>query len=50
VLCRGDVVVSGKPVQAVVGHVGIEVSSLKGSQGFYRALLGALGFKVVMDS
>jgi catechol 2,3-dioxygenase-like lactoylglutathione lyase family enzyme len=37
-------------VGAVVGHVGVEVSSLKRSRGFYDVLLGALGFKVIMDS
>jgi catechol 2,3-dioxygenase-like lactoylglutathione lyase family enzyme len=42
--------VSRGKVQAVVGHVGIEVSSLRGSKKFYRALLGGLGFRVIMDS
>jgi catechol 2,3-dioxygenase-like lactoylglutathione lyase family enzyme len=35
---------------AVVGHIGVEVSSLKRSRRFYDVLLGALGFKVIMDS
>ena len=42
--------VSSGPVGAVIGHVGIEVSSLKHSRKFYEALLEGLGFKVVMDS
>jgi catechol 2,3-dioxygenase-like lactoylglutathione lyase family enzyme len=42
--------VSGKPVEAIVGHVGIEVVSLSRSKKFYKALFGALGFKVMMDS
>jgi len=44
------VMVSNKQVQAVVGHVGIEVSSLSRSRKFYEALLGGLGFKMIMDS
>lgn len=44
------VLVSGKRVQAVVGHVGIEVSSLKKSRKFYEDLLGELEFKVIMDT
>jgi catechol 2,3-dioxygenase-like lactoylglutathione lyase family enzyme len=43
-------VVSNKPVQAIVGHVGIEVASLSRSKKFYSALFGGLGFKVMMDS
>jgi catechol 2,3-dioxygenase-like lactoylglutathione lyase family enzyme len=35
---------------AIVGHVGIEVSNLSKSKGFYRALFDTLGFKVIMDS
>jgi catechol 2,3-dioxygenase-like lactoylglutathione lyase family enzyme len=50
ILWWGGVVVSRNRVRAVVGHVGIEVSSLKGSKKFYKALLGGLGFKVIMDS
>jgi catechol 2,3-dioxygenase-like lactoylglutathione lyase family enzyme len=42
--------VSSKQTQAVVGHVGIEVTSLGRSKKFYKALLEGLGFKVVMDS
>ena len=42
--------VSRNRIQAIVGHVGIEVSSLNGSKRFYKALLGGLGFKVIMDS
>ena len=42
--------VSEKPIQAIVGHVGIEVSSLGVSKKFYKALLEGLGFKVIMDS
>jgi len=44
------IVVSGSRVEAIVGHVGIEVSSLKHSKGFYEALLGDLGLKLMMDS
>jgi catechol 2,3-dioxygenase-like lactoylglutathione lyase family enzyme len=39
-----------KQVQAVVGHVGIEVSDLSRSKKFYSALLNGLGFKVIMDT
>ncbi len=42
--------VSDKQAQAVVGHIGIEVSNLVNSKKFYRALLEELGFKVIMDS
>jgi catechol 2,3-dioxygenase-like lactoylglutathione lyase family enzyme len=42
--------VSSRRVEAVVGHVGIEVSSLKASRKFYEVLLEGLGFKVIMDS
>jgi catechol 2,3-dioxygenase-like lactoylglutathione lyase family enzyme len=42
--------VSNKPVGAIVGHVGIEVSGLSRSKKFYKALFGGLGFKVTMDS
>ena len=41
--------VSGKQIQAVVGHVGIEVSNLDNSKKFYKALLEGLGFKVIME-
>jgi len=43
-------VVSNIPPGAIVGHVGIEVASLSRSKKFYKALLGGLGFKVIMDS
>jgi len=36
--------------QAIVGHVGIEVSNLSNSKKFYKALLGGLGFKIIMDT
>ncbi len=39
-----------KQVQAVVGHVGIEVSDLSRSKKFYNALLNGLGFRVIMDT
>jgi catechol 2,3-dioxygenase-like lactoylglutathione lyase family enzyme len=42
--------VSDKQTQAIVGHVGIEVSSLSKSKKFCRALFGRLGFKVIMDT
>ncbi len=42
--------VSKKPIQAIVGHVAIEVSDLSASKKFYKTLLGELGFKVIMDS
>jgi len=45
-----DIMVSKKPIQAIVGHVGIEVSSLRASEKFYKTLLKGLGFKVIMDS
>jgi catechol-2,3-dioxygenase len=41
--------VSSKQTQAVVGHVGIEVSNLGDSKKFYMALLEELGFKVIME-
>ena len=46
----GDSVTSGKQIQAVVGHVGIEVSNLGSSKKFYTALLAGLGFRVMMDT
>jgi catechol 2,3-dioxygenase-like lactoylglutathione lyase family enzyme len=42
--------VSNKQTQAIVGHVGIEVTNLSNSKKFYKALLGALGFKIIMDT
>ncbi|MDH7563495.1 MAG: VOC family protein [Candidatus Bathyarchaeota archaeon] len=41
---------SNKQVEATVGHVGIEVTNLARSEKFYKALLGALGFNVIMDT
>jgi catechol 2,3-dioxygenase-like lactoylglutathione lyase family enzyme len=35
---------------AVIGHVGIEVTSINKSKKFYKTLLEALGFKVIMDT
>lgn len=35
---------------AIIGHVGIEVTNLKESKKFYRALLSELGFEVVMEN
>jgi catechol 2,3-dioxygenase-like lactoylglutathione lyase family enzyme len=46
----GDAVASGKQTQAVVGHVGIEVSNLGSSKKFYKALLTGLGFSIMMDT
>ena len=45
-----DVMVSSKPTQAVVGHVGVEVSNLSNSRKFYKVLLEGLGFKIIMDT
>ena len=42
--------VSNKQTQAIVGHVGIEVSLLKNSKKFYKTLLEGLGFKIIMDT
>jgi catechol 2,3-dioxygenase-like lactoylglutathione lyase family enzyme len=42
--------VSDKEAQVTVGHVGIEVTSLSKSKKFYKTLLEALGFKIIMDS
>jgi catechol 2,3-dioxygenase-like lactoylglutathione lyase family enzyme len=41
---------SRKEISAVVGHVGIEVSSLSDSKKFYKALLEPLGFNIIMDA
>jgi catechol 2,3-dioxygenase-like lactoylglutathione lyase family enzyme len=39
-----------KEAQVTVGHVGIEVSSLKDSRKFYEVLLKGLGCSVIVDS
>jgi hypothetical protein len=39
-----------KQVVAIVGHVGIEVSNLRNSGNFYKALLEGLDFKIIMDT
>ncbi|MDD1775792.1 MAG: hypothetical protein LUP94_00390 [Candidatus Methanomethylicus sp.] len=36
--------------KAVIGHVGIEVSKLSISKKFYKILLGAIGFKTIMEN
>jgi catechol 2,3-dioxygenase-like lactoylglutathione lyase family enzyme len=41
---------SDKQTQAIIGHVGIEVSNLDSSRKFYKTLLDVLGFKIIMDS
>jgi predicted lactoylglutathione lyase len=40
---------SKKQTQAIVGHIGIEVSNLMNSKKFYSALLEGLDFKVIME-
>jgi len=45
-----DVMVSDEQAQVTVGHVGIEVTNLGNSKKFYKTLLEALGFKVIMDT
>jgi catechol 2,3-dioxygenase-like lactoylglutathione lyase family enzyme len=42
--------VSNTQTPATVGHVGIEVSNLNKAKKFYKALLGGLGFKIMMDT
>ena len=42
--------VSTKPAQATVGHVGVEVSNLSNSKKFYKALFEGLGFKTIVDT
>ncbi|MBT0158927.1 hypothetical protein G4O51_02965 [Candidatus Bathyarchaeota archaeon A05DMB-2] len=42
--------ISEKQIDAVIGHVGIEVSNLSKSKEFYRVLLNSLGFAVVMET
>jgi catechol 2,3-dioxygenase-like lactoylglutathione lyase family enzyme len=49
-LSRHGFMVSDKQAQAIVGHIGIEVTDLGNSKRFYKALLGGLGFKVIMDT
>lgn len=39
-----------KEAKAIIGHVGIEVSSLEISRKFYEVLLKALGFRAIVDS
>ncbi len=41
--------VSKKQTQALIGHVGIEVSNLVNSKKFYKALLEGLGFTAIME-
>jgi catechol 2,3-dioxygenase-like lactoylglutathione lyase family enzyme len=41
---------SDKKAQAIVGHVGIEVSDLSKSKGFYRSLFEGLNFKAIMEN
>jgi len=49
-LLSRDVMASVKSSQAVIGHVGIEVSDLSVSKKFYRVLLEGLGLKMMMDT
>ena len=42
--------ISEKQTQAIVGHIGIEVSDLRRSKKFYQALLNGLGFEVVLEN
>jgi catechol 2,3-dioxygenase-like lactoylglutathione lyase family enzyme len=42
--------VPDKQAEAVVGHVGIEVTGLKKSKKFYKTLFEGLGFRVMMDN
>ena len=37
-------------IQAIIGHVGIEVSNLIESQKFYKTLLEGLDFKIIMET
>ena len=39
-----------KQTQAIVGHIGIEVSSLAKSKKFYQTLFNGLGLKTMMDT
>ena len=45
-----ETMASNKQIQAIVGHVGIEVSVLKNSRKFYKTLLEGLGFKIITDT
>jgi catechol 2,3-dioxygenase-like lactoylglutathione lyase family enzyme len=46
-----DMVSRGKKeAKAIIGHVGIEVSSLENSRSFYEVLLKALGFRRIVNS
>ncbi len=36
--------------QAIIGHVGIEVTNLTKSKEFYRALLDKVGFEIIMEN
>ena len=47
---EGELMPSHKKTQAVIGHIGIEVSNLANSKKFYRTLLDKLNFKVIMDN
>ena len=47
----GTVMVSReKKSKVIIGHVGIEVSSLENSRKFYEVMLKALGFRAILDS
>ena len=39
-----------KKSKVIIGHVGIEVSSLENSRKFYEVMLKALGFRAILDS
>jgi catechol 2,3-dioxygenase-like lactoylglutathione lyase family enzyme len=39
-----------KEAQIIIGHIGIEVSSLEDSRKFYEVLLKTLGFHIIIDS
>ena len=39
-----------KQIEAIVGHVGIEVTNLSESKKFYKTLLERLGFKIIMET
>ena len=48
-ISQRDAMPPNKQTQTVVGHVGIEVSNLNRSKKFYKTLLEALGFAMIMD-